>query len=59
MEASELVISAIKSMGKPSKTSEIAEITDMNKKEVEKIIKKLTIEGKVFSPVRCFYDLKK
>ncbi len=59
MEASEQIINAIKSAGKPIKSSDISEMAGINKKDVDKIIKKLTIEGKVFSPVRCYYDIKK
>ncbi|HEX2936242.1 MAG TPA: MarR family transcriptional regulator [Bacteroidales bacterium] len=37
---------------------EIAEKAGIDKKEVEKSIKKLVTEGKVFSPKRCFYAIK-
>ena len=39
----------------PMKTGEVAEATGIEKKEVEKIIKKLVKEGKVESPKRCYY----
>jgi hypothetical protein len=41
------------------KGGEIAEATGVDKKEVDKLIKKLVAEGKVDSPVRCFYGLVK
>ena len=38
----------------PMKTGEVAEATGIEKKEGEKIIKKLVKEGKVESPKRCY-----
>ena len=40
------------------KAGEIAEKTGIEKKDVDKVIKKLVAEGKVDSPKRCFYGLK-
>ncbi|HDP75431.1 MAG TPA: MarR family transcriptional regulator [Bacteroidales bacterium] len=59
MDANEKVIQTLKSAGKPMKTGEIAEASGVEKKEVEKAIKKLIAEGKLHSPKRCFYDIKK
>jgi Mn-dependent DtxR family transcriptional regulator len=55
MSIEEKVLEAMKNAGKPLKTGEIAEITGLDKKEVEKAIKKLKKEGKVESPKRCYY----
>jgi DNA-binding MarR family transcriptional regulator len=41
------------------KSGEISDKTGIDKKDVDKAIKKLVQEEKVFSPIRCFYDLKK
>lgn len=41
------------------KSGEIAEASGVDKKEVDKVIKKLVAEGKLHSPQRCFYDIKK
>jgi len=41
--------------GKPLRSGEIAELTGLDKKEVEKAIKKLKKEGKIESPKRCYY----
>ncbi|MEJ5315382.1 MAG: HTH domain-containing protein [Tenuifilum sp.] len=59
MDANEKVIQTLKSAGKPMKAGEIAEAAGVDKKEVEKAIKKLVAEGKLHSPQRCFYDIKK
>jgi predicted ArsR family transcriptional regulator len=59
MDSNEKVIQTLKSAGKPMKAGEIAEASGVEKKEVEKAIKKLVAEGKLHSPQRCFYDIKK
>jgi transcription initiation factor TFIIIB Brf1 subunit/transcription initiation factor TFIIB len=55
METKELVFNAIEKAGKPVKGGEIADATGIDKKEIDKAIKKLVAEGKINSPVRCFY----
>lgn len=55
---SNLVIDALRRVGKPMKAGEIAEVAGMEKKEVDKQIKLLKTEDKIFSPKRCFYDIK-
>ncbi|OFX49471.1 MAG: MarR family transcriptional regulator [Bacteroidetes bacterium GWA2_30_7] len=59
MEHSEQIISAIKKAGKALKGGEIADLTGIDKKDVDKVIKKLKAEEKIFSPKVCFYDVKK
>lgn len=59
MESRDLIIKAFEEAGKPLKTGEIAEISGLDKKEVGNIIKKLKEEEVVFSPKRCYYDMKK
>lgn len=59
MEATEKIINIITESGKPIRPGEIAEISGMDKKAIEKIIKKLVAAGTVYSPVRCFYDIKR
>jgi len=59
MESKEAIIKAMEKAGKPMKGGEIADASGVDKKEVDKLIKKLVAEGKVDSPVRCFYALVK
>jgi len=59
MEPKDAIIKALEQAGKPMKGGEIAEATGVDKKDVDKLIKKLVAEGKVDSPVRCFYGLVK
>lgn len=57
MEASTAVLNAIKGAGKALKSSEIADKSGLDKKEIDKAIKKLVAVGKLQSPKKCFYDL--
>lgn len=41
------------------KAGDVAAAAGISKDDAAKAIKKLVAEGKVFSPQRCFYDLKK
>ena len=58
MEAKDKVLDTIKKAGKPMKSGEVAEASGVDKKEVDKSIKKLVAEGVLHSPKRCFYDVK-
>jgi len=49
----------MKKADKPLRSGEIAEITGIDKKEVEKAIKQLVTESKIHSPKRCYYEVKK
>jgi len=55
MVREEEVLEAMKKAGKPLKTQEIADMLGADKKEVDKIVKKLKKEGKITSPKRCYY----
>ncbi len=58
MDAKESVYNAMKKAGKELRAGEIAEIAGIEKKEVDKAIKLLDKEGRVFSPKRCFWKAK-
>ncbi len=53
------ILNTILSAGKPLKAGEIVELSGIDKKEVDKIVKALKTEGRIFSPKRCFYDVSK
>lgn len=55
----EKVLAAMSIAGKPMKAGEIAESTGLDKKEVEKAMNQLKKEGKIISPVRCAWEVKK
>jgi predicted transcriptional regulator len=58
MDTHQLVLKALKDANKPLKAGEVAEITKLDKKEVDKAIKKLKTDGKIESPKVCFYTAK-
>lgn len=55
METKEIVFKALENSEKPLKGGEIADLTGIDKKEVDKAIKKLLADGNIISPIRCFY----
>ncbi len=58
MSEKEKVLEAFKNAGKPLRPGDIAKAIGIESKEVSKIIKELKEEGLVYSPKRCYYDLK-
>ncbi len=58
MENSEIILKTLRDNG-ALKSGEIAEKTGISKAEVDKVVKKLKSEEKIFSPKRCFYDVNK
>lgn len=58
METAKTILDAMKKSGKALKAGEIAELTGLDKKEVDKAIKQLVAESKISSPKRCFYEAK-
>ena len=53
------IIEALSQKGEPMKAGEIAEVVGVDKKEIDKAIKAMVKEEKIYSPKRCFYDIKK
>ena len=58
MENKERVLNAMKDAGEPLSAGKIVEMTDMNRKEVDKAMKVLKEEGAIVSPKRCFWEPK-
>ena len=56
--SAEKVLAAMQKAGKPMKAGEIAELSGLDKKEVEKAMKQLQKEDKIASPTRCFWAPK-
>jgi hypothetical protein len=59
MANNDLVIQTLTTAGKPMKAGEIALAAGIEKTDVEKAIKQLKKEEKIYSPKNCFYDVKK
>ena len=58
LENFEIVLKAFKDSPQPLKGGEVAELTGLDKKEVDKAIKKLKEDGLIDSPKRCYYAAK-
>lgn len=59
MNKKEQILNVFSEIGKPMRPGEVAEKTGIDSKEVSKLIKELNTEEKIYSPKRCFYDIKK
>ncbi len=58
MEPKDKIYNVMKNAGKELRTGEIADLAGLDKKEVEKTIKTLDKEARIFSPKRCFWQVK-
>jgi len=58
MDNLEKVMKAFEDAGEPLNSKAVQEATGLDKKEVDKLIKKLKDAGKLESPKRCFYQPK-
>ncbi|MGE4288535.1 MAG: MarR family transcriptional regulator [Salinivirgaceae bacterium] len=58
MEPKEQVLKAMQQKAAPMGAGEIAEITGLDKKVVDKAMKQLKTEEAIFSPVRCKWQAK-
>lgn len=59
MDKKEQILNAFTEIGKPMRPGEIAKETGIDAKEVSKLITELKTNDKIFSPKRCYYDIKK
>ena len=53
MEVKDKVLATMKEAGQPLNAGKIAEISGLDRKEVDKAMKLLKAEGAIVSPVRC------
>ncbi len=58
MDAKDQVLNAIKKAGEPVNAGKVTELTKLDRKEVDKAMKKLKDEGLIVSPKRCFWEAK-
>ena len=54
----EIVLNTLKDAAIALTVGDVAEISGLDKKEVDKVIKKLKKEDKLESPKRCYYQPK-
>ena len=56
METKEKVLATMKSAGEPLNAGKIAELSGIDRKDVDKAMKALKDEGAIVSPVRCKWE---
>lgn len=56
METKEKVLETMRNAGEPLNAGKIAEITGLDRKEVDKAMKLLKDEGAIVSPKRCYWQ---
>ena len=56
METKEKVLATMKEAGAPLNAGKIAELSGLDRKEVDKAMKELKDEGVIVSPVRCKWE---
>lgn len=58
MDNTQVILEAMKKAGKPVSNGEIEKLTRLDKKEVEKAMKKLKAQELIVSPKRCYWEPK-
>lgn len=58
METKNQVLEAIKKYKEPVNAGKVVELTQLERKEVDKAMKKLKDEGLIVSPKHCFWQAK-
>jgi hypothetical protein len=58
MESYDKVCDTLKKEAKALSAGQIAEISGVDRKEVDKAMKKLKTEGKIVSPKNCYWQWK-
>lgn len=54
----EIILQTMRSAAKPLKAAEIAELSGLDKKEVDKIMKDMKKDDLIVSPKRCYWEPK-
>ena len=58
MEIKNQVLDAIKKAEQPVNAGKVVELTQLDRKDVDKAMKMLKDEGSIVSPKRCFWEAK-
>ena len=58
MENTEKVLEVMTKAGEPLNAGKIVELSGLERKEVDKAMKKLKTEGAIVSPKKCFWHPK-
>jgi len=58
MEIKNQVLDAIKKAAQPVNAGKVVDLTQLDRKQVDKAMKMLKDEGLIVSPKRCFWEAK-
>ena len=58
MDPKEKTLQTMKDAGKPLSAGQIAELSGLDRKEVDKAMKVLKVEELIVSPKRCYWEAK-
>ncbi len=58
MEVTEKIIEAMKKSAQPMSAGQVADVTGIDRKEIDKAMKVLKKEEKIVSPKRCYWEPK-
>ena len=58
MDSKQQVLEAMKKAGVPLNAGKIVELTNLDRKEVDKAMKDLKKDGSIISPKNCFWQPK-
>ncbi len=58
MDTVNKVLEIIKSSAEPVNATKVAELSGIDKKEVDKAMKQLKDKGEIISPKRCYWSAK-
>lgn len=58
MDSKEIVFNTLKDTGNALRVGDIVKLSCLDKNHVEKAMKELKKEEKIFSPARCFWQVK-
>lgn len=56
MEAKDKVLETMKQAGTPLNAGKVAELSGLDRKDVDKAMKALKEEGTIVSPKRCYWE---
>ena len=56
MDNKKLILDAMKKAGEPLNAGKVAELTGLDRKDVDKAFAELKKEGAIVSPVRCKWE---
>ncbi len=58
MEAKEKILEVFKKENKPLNAGKVVKLTGLDRKQVDKIMEELKKEGTIYSPKRCYWQIK-